>query len=296
MRGYLLILPIGLVAQFVDGTLGMGYGASSSSLLLAAGFLPAAVSASVHAAEIFSSLASGASHLKLGNVDKTVVLPLAAGGVIGGVAGAYFLSNIDSALIRPYIGLLLMILGIRILLTSRKRKGSDIGKRISSRFLVPLGLAGGVVDAIGGGGWGPICTSTIVSTKSGEPRTAIGSVNAAEFLVTLAITITFAFSLGLERFLWHITLPLMIGGVIAAPLSAYACRRIAPGNLSIGIGLVLIVLNLRAVAPVLSSTLGVHLPVKFDLIVVLAAIAAGLVPVFRSLSCRRPAVSEELRQ
>lgn len=296
MTRHLLILLVGLIAQFVDGTLGMGYGASSSSMLIAAGFLPATVSASVHAAEILASLASGVSHFRLGNVDKSITLPLTSAGVVGGVIGAYFLSNIDGRLIKPYIGLLLMIVGIKILLAFlRKKTGSDTGRGVPRKLLMPLGLIGGAVDAIGGGGWGPICTSTLISSRNSEPRTVVGSVNAAEFLVTLAITITFAISLGLDHFLWRITLPLMIGGVIAAPLSAYICKRIAPGNLGIAIGLLLIFLNLRMVAPVLSNALGASLPVKFDVVVMLAAIAVSLLMVLRSLSFRRSVSSEESR-
>ena len=297
MTRYLLILPIGLIAQLVDGTLGMGYGASSSSMLIAAGFLPAVVSASVHAAEIFTSFASGVSHFKLGNVDKKIVFPLTGGGVVGGVIGACLLSNIDGRLFKPYIGLLLMIIGIKILFTFLKKKtGFEVKNHISTRFLIPLGLVGGAVDAIGGGGWGPICTSTIISARNADPRKAVGSVNASEFLVTLAITITFAIALGLETFLWHITLPLMIGGVIAAPLSAYTCKKISPGNLGVAIGLILIMLNLRAVAPALSNVLGVSLPVKLDLAFALAAVTVGLALVIKTLLFRRAVVSKESQQ
>ena len=297
MSRYLLILPIGLIAQLVDGTLGMGYGASSSSMLIAAGFLPAMVSASVHAAEILSSFSSGVSHFKLGNVDKKIVLPLTGGGVVGGVIGACLLSNIDGKLFKPYIGLLLMIIGIKILFTFLKKKtGIEVNKHIPRRFLLPLGLIGGAIDAIGGGGWGPICTSTLISAKNVDPRKTVGSVNASEFLVTLAITITFAIALGLETFLWRITLPLMIGGVIAAPLSAYTCKKISPGNLGVGIGLLLIILNLHAVALALSNVLGVSLPAKFDLVVVLTAVTVGLTMVIKSLPFRIVVVRKESRQ
>lgn len=297
MTRFLLVLPIGLIAQLVDGTLGMGYGVSSSSMLIAAGFLPAVVSASVHAAEIFSSLASGVSHFKLGNVDRKIALPLTAGGVVGGILGASFLSNIDNKLIKPYIGLLLMIIGIKILFTFLKKKsGIKISSRIPSRFLMPLGVVGGAIDAIGGGGWGPICTSTIISARNADPRKTVGSVNAAEFLVTLVITITFAVALGVETFLWYITVPLLIGGVIAAPLSAYACRNVPAGHLGVAIGIILIALNLRVVAPAASNVLGVSLPIKLDLIAALVAVTVSLALVIRSLLFRRAVVGNESRQ
>lgn len=278
MEKYLIVLPIGLLAQFIDGTLGMGYGASSSSFLLAAGFVPAAVSASVHAAELFASLASGVSHLKLGNVDKSITGPLALSGVFGGVLGAYFLSRLPADFIKPYVAVLLLIVGARILFTHLRAERKPIGNpRLPKRFLVPLGLIGGAIDAVGGGGWGPICTPAILATGKGEPRYAVGSVNAAEFVTTLAITATFAATLGLEKFLWGITVPLLIGGVIAAPLSAVACRRIDPGRLGTVIGAMLILLNLRVVAPVVSGVLGVPPLVCLDSALTFGAVALVLI-------------------
>lgn len=278
MEKYLIVLPIGFLAQFIDGTLGMGYGVSSSSFLLAAGFMPVAMSASVHASELFASLASGVSHLKLGNVDRGVTVPLALSGVMGGTLGAYFLSKLSGDLIKPYVAFLLLIMGARIILTHIRAEHRPTGNpRLSKRFLVPLGLIGGAVDAVGGGGWGPICTPAILATGKGEPRYAVGSVNAAEFLTTFAITATFAITLGLKKFLWGITVPLLIGGIIAAPLSAIACRRIDPGRLGTVIGAMLILLNLRIVVPVVSGALGVPPVVRLDSALTFGTVALVLV-------------------
>ena len=257
------LLLIGLFAQYVDGSLGMGYGVSSSSLLLAAGFMPAVVSASVHAAEVFSSLASSISHTKAGNVDKGIVIPLSITGVIGGVVGAYFLSNIRGELIKPFIGVLLLLLGVKIFVRFLWKKSSPLlDSRFSKKFLLPLGFVGGAVDAIGGGGWGPICTPALLSTNRTAPRYVVGSVNTAEFFTTVAITITFAFSLGFDKFIWGITLPLIIGGLIAAPIAAYTCKRIPSGALGTAIGAILILLNIRSITPAVTKLFGVDVPVN----------------------------------
>ncbi|NLN75084.1 MAG: sulfite exporter TauE/SafE family protein, partial [Armatimonadetes bacterium] len=224
MKIHWIVLPIGLLAQYVDGSLGMGYGASSASFLLAVGMMPAAMSASIHLAEIFSSLASGISHIKMGNVERRIVIPLSISGVVGGIFGAYCLSSVDGKLFKPYIALILLALGIKIVWTFARRKpAAKPARKIRKGLLVPLGLIGGAVDAIGGGGWGPICTPALAMNID-EPRMAVGSVDTAEFLTTIAITATFAAKLGLETFVWSITLPLLIGGIIAAPIAAYTCR------------------------------------------------------------------------
>lgn len=250
MEKYLYIIPIGFMAQYIDGTLGMGYGASSSSFLLAAGFGPAVVSASVHTAEIFASLAAGISHLKFGNVDRGIVVPLSITGSLGGVMGAIFLSSLTGALVRPFIALLLLLIGVKVfVIFCRKRLGNHVGGRFSRKLLLPLGLIGGAVDAIGGGGWGPICTPVLVTANRREPRYVVGSVNMAEFFTTTAIVITFAITLGLDKFLWGITVPLIIGGVVAAPMAAYSCRKISPRVLGVAIGVLLIGLNMHTAAP-----------------------------------------------
>ena len=241
-----LILVIGLFSQYIDGTLGMGYGATASSILIAAGLLPALVSASVHTAEIFSSFASSVSHFRMKNVKKEISIPLIISGVIGGVIGALFLVNIAEIIVKISVGFVLLFLGIFIFYRFALRNRITYSKDLfSTPKLFLLGLIGATFDAFGGGGWGPICTSTLVSQNKQEPRYIIGSVNFAEFFATVAIVITFGLTLGFENFLWFITIPLIIGGVIAAPLAAFTCHRVPSRWLGLSIGIFLIILNLR---------------------------------------------------
>lgn len=244
----LIIFLVGFIAQYIDGALGMGYGASSSSFLIAIGLAPALVSASVHSAEIFASLASSVSHFKLRNVNKDIVLPLLVPGIIGGILGAIFLVQIDPDFVKILVGFILLALGVRILLRFFIRKQTEFsGEAFSKKKLLVLGFIGGTFDAFGGGGWGPICTSTLVSRDKQEPRTIIGSVNIAEFFTTVAIVITFGLTLGFENFLWFIAIPLIAGGIIAAPIAAYTCHRIPPKYLGLSVGIFLIILNTRTI-------------------------------------------------
>lgn len=217
--GFLVFVAIGLCAQLVDGALGMAYGLVSSSILLTMGMPPAAVSASVHTAEVFTTGVSGAAHGMLGNVDRRLMLRLAVPGVIGGVIGATLLSRIDGDTIKPWIYGYLFVLALLILLRA-------FGRRLPRGEVKRVGLLGfvsGLLDAIGGGGWGPMATSTLLA-HGGEARTSIGSVSASEFVVTLAISITFLLSIGLEH--WQVILGLLVGGAIAAPLAALLVRRV----------------------------------------------------------------------
>jgi uncharacterized membrane protein YfcA len=216
---FLVFVAIGLCAQLVDGALGMAYGLVSSSILLSMGMPPAAVSASVHTAEVFTTGVSGAAHGMLGNVDRRLMLRLAVPGVIGGVIGATLLSRIDGDTIKPWIYGYLAVLALLILLRG-------LGRRLPRGEVKRVGLLGfvsGLLDAIGGGGWGPMATSTLLA-HGGEARTSIGSVSASEFVVALAISITFLLSIGLEH--WQVILGLLVGGAIAAPLAALLVRRV----------------------------------------------------------------------
>ena len=216
---FLLFVAIGLGAQLIDGALGLAYGLVSSSILLAMGMPPAAVSASVHTAEVFTTGVSGAAHGMLGNVDRRLMLRLAVPGVVGGVIGATLLSRIDGDAIKPWIYGYLLVLALLILLRA-------IGRRLPRGEVKRVGVLGfvsGLLDAIGGGGWGPMATSTLLA-NGGEARTSIGTVSASEFVVTLAISITFLFSIGLEH--WQVILGLLVGGVIAAPLAAMLVRHV----------------------------------------------------------------------
>lgn len=228
---------VGFVAQMIDGALGMAYGVSSTTFLLSIGIPPAAASASVHTAEIFTSGVSGLSHLKLGNVDKHLFKRLVIPGVLGGVLGAYVLTAVPGKAIKPFIALYLLVMGLVILLKALKKTKERVRTR-----LFPLGAVGGFLDAIGGGGWGPIVTSTLVANGN-HPRFAIGSVNLAEFFVTVAEVAAFLTVIGLVH--WQIIVGLIIGGILAAPLAAYACKRLPARTLKFILGALIMILSVR---------------------------------------------------
>lgn len=232
---------MGLCAQLVDGALGMAYGATSSSLLLGLGVSPSISSASVHVAEVFTTGASGFAHFKLGNVNKKLFLCLLIPGMIGAVSGAYLLSDkIDGDVIKPFISAYLLILGIIVI-----RKGIQKNKRkTKTKRLGPLAFAGGFMDAIGGGGWGPIVTSTLLS-KGRTVHYTIGSVNAAEFFISLSSAATFLIFTGISS--WQVIVGLVIGGVIASPFAAILVRKIKRKPLMIMVGLLIIILSLRTI-------------------------------------------------
>ncbi len=237
---FLLFCFIGFSAQIIDGTLGMAYGVSCRTFLKTVAGLPSALaSAVVHVAEVPTTLASGLSHLKLRNVDLKLFLPLAIPGVIGGILGAWFLSSVGDAL-EPAIDAYLIVMGFIILRKAfqKQRKERHIGKAV-----YPLGFAGGFLDATGGGGWGPVVTSTMVAVGHDVKKT-IGTVNAAEFLVTVAETTTFAVLLRDFTAYWQIILGLIVGGVCAAPLAAWICKKIPVRPLLAVVGGLIIALNL----------------------------------------------------
>ena len=236
----ILFIIVGFIAQIIDGALGMAYGISSTTILLSMGIPPATASASVHTAEIFTSGASGLSHLKLGNVDKKLFTKLLIPGVIGGAVGAYILTAIPAKMIKPFVAFYLLIMGITILRKALKK----IREKNAKTRLFPLGLLGGFFDAIGGGGWGPIVTSTLVA-RGNNPRFTIGSVNLAEFFVTITEAATFITTIGLVQ--WQIILGLIIGGVLAAPLAAHVCKRLPSKTLMIIVGILIIVLSIRTI-------------------------------------------------
>lgn len=236
-----VLILVGFLAQLIDGSLGMAYGVSSNSFLLGVGVPPAIASASVHTAEVFTTGISGFSHWRLGNIDRRIVLGLIIPGVIGGALGAYVLTSVDGNKIKPYIAIYLLIMGIRILYKAfRHKETPEIEPK--PKLLVPLGLAGGALDAMGGGGWGPIVTTTLISSGH-TPRKTIGSVNFSEFFVTLVVSITFLLTIGLTH--WNVFLGLMIGGVVAAPFGALLTKKIPAKVIMIVVGLVIIFLQIR---------------------------------------------------
>ena len=232
-----LFVLAGFIAQMIDGALGMAYGVSCTSFLLQLGVPPAVASASVHTAEVFTTGVSGISHLYLGNVDKKLFIRLVIPGVIGAMLGAFLLSEILSGhLVKPFIAGYLLILGILILIKAfREPLFKDEIKNVS-----PLGFFGGLLDAIGGGGWGPIVTSNIIR-KGKTPALTIGTVNTAEFFVAFASTGVFLFFLGMDA--WKILLGLIIGGIIAAPLGALFVRYVKPRVLMLIVGVVIIIVS-----------------------------------------------------
>jgi len=236
-----LFALVGFFAQTIDGCLGMAYGVSSNSVLLALGVPPKLASASVHAAEVVTTAISGFSHFKVGNVDKALALRLIIPGVIGGITGAYLLTQIDGDKIKPWICIYLLIMGLIIL----GRAFRTIVERDFPKALVPpLAIVGGFMDAIGGGGWGPVVTTTLVAAGK-APRFAIGSVNMSEFFVTFAESVTFILAIGGLFEYWRIILGLLIGGAIAAPLAAYVCKLVPRKVMMVLVGLVIIFLQVR---------------------------------------------------
>lgn len=228
---------VGFLAQLVDGAIGMAYGVVSTSLLLLQGVSPATASASVKMAEVVTTGVSGASHHLLGNVNRKLVLQLLIPGVLGGVLGAYVLSSLDGARLKPYISGYLIVMGAVIIFkafrTIRERQ-------VDLRATIPLGLFGGFFDAVGGGGWGPIVTTNLVALGN-CPRRTVGSVNAAEFFVTLAQVFTFVVLL--RMVMWPVSLGLLIGGVAAAPLAALACQRLPRRATMVLVGALIIIVS-----------------------------------------------------
>jgi uncharacterized membrane protein YfcA len=240
---------IGLGAQLVDGALGMAFGLVSSSVMLSMGIPPAAVSASVHTAEVFTTGASGVSHLVAGNVDKRLFLRLALPGAVGGVVGAYVLTQLPGEAIRPFIYGYLLILAVFILL----RAAGRLVPRQEVKRVPVLGFFAGLLDASGGGGWGPVATSTLLA-RGGQARTTIGTVNAAEFVVTLAVSITFLLSMGLQYL--NIVAGLLIGGMMAAPLAAVLVKRVKERWVLVAVGVLVLSISLFQIGHALKGWLG----------------------------------------
>lgn len=235
---FLPFILIGFAAQVVDGALGMAFGVISNTALLWIGVPPAAASAGVHTVETFTTAVSGVSHVLHRNVDWTLFLRLMIPGVVGGVLGAYVLSNIDASMARPFILAYLGSIGVYLLFRGIRHRHRERAPRI----VEPLGLVGGFLDAAGGGGWGPVVTSNLL-VQGGTPRTTIGTVNTAEFFLTATISATFLTQLGWAAFT-HATVGLLIGGVLAAPVGAILAKRVKADTLMTFVGGVLIATSL----------------------------------------------------
>lgn len=229
----LVFILIGFAAQLVDGALGMAFGVISTTVLISVGVPPAVASAGVHAVECVTTGVSGLSHLHHKNIDWKLFRRLAIPGVSGGILGAYVLSNVDGSAIKPFILAYLAIIGV-VLIYRGWRYPPQLKK---PRYVAALGLSGGFLDAAGGGGWGPVVTSNLL-VQGSSPRKTIGTVNSVEFFLTVAISVTFLLSLGLEV-VTQATVGLMIGGVIAAPFGAVLAKRIPAKPLLLLVGVVL---------------------------------------------------------
>ncbi|WAA09353.1 sulfite exporter TauE/SafE family protein [Fervidibacillus albus] len=246
MKRLIVLAFIGLVAQLVDGALGMAYGVTSTSLLLLFGIAPAVASASVHMAEVVTTAASGIAHIRFGNVDKQVVIKLIVPGSIGAFLGACFLSNIPATFIKPFVSGFLLLLGVfiiyRFLFQTHPAQFAE--KKLTKKKSVPLGLIAGFLDATGGGGWGPIATPVLLTGNRMEPRKVIGSVDTSEFAIALSSTLGFLLTLGWSNISLQWVLALMIGGIIAAPIAAWLVKKLPTTLLGILVGGVIILTNI----------------------------------------------------
>lgn len=242
LAALLPFIAVGFAAQLVDGALGMAFGVISNTLLVGVmGVPPALASQRVHVVECFTTATSGISHLLHGNIDKRLFFRLLVPGMVGGVLGAYVLSNLDAELVKPFV--LLYLSGIGIYLLAR---GIFWPPKIKQAKLIePLGLVGGFLDAAGGGGWGPIVTSNLL-IQGADPRKVVGTVSAVEFFLTMTVSAAFVWHLGFAD-LAGATLGLLIGGLLAAPLGAWAAKHFNPKTMLILVGTVLTLTSLYGV-------------------------------------------------
>lgn len=229
-----IFILIGIGAQAVDGALGMAYGITANSLLLSVGVPPAAATASVHLSEVFTTGFSGFSHWRMGNFNRSLFLKLLIPGSIGAVAGAYLVSIIDGAILKPFISAYLLMMGLYIL---RKAFVHHTAQKIArDGTVVPLALFGGFVDSVGGGGWGPVVTTSLLG-RGHPPKETIGSVNSAEFFLTIASATAFAALVGFGY--WTAIVGLVIGGVFAAPFAAWLCQHLSTKQLLVMVGVLI---------------------------------------------------------
>ena len=248
MANFLLLAIVGLMAQLVDGSLGMAYGVTSQSLLLTIGIAPALASASVHIAEVGTTAASGVSHWRFKNVDWAKVWPLAIPGAIGAFFGAVVLSSfITAEAAEPLVAIFLFGLGVFVLarFSFRRHERPVEVRPVSRAFLAPLGLIAGFLDAAGGGGWGPISTPTLLSSGRMEPRKIIGTVDTSEFVVALCASLGFLFSLTFAEIPWQVVGALLLGGIFAAPLAAFIVRLLPARILGTAVGGVILIVNMK---------------------------------------------------
>lgn len=281
MRKLVVLALAGLVAQLVDGALGMGYGVTSSTLLLAGGLSPVAASSAVHLSEIGTSLVSGVAHHALGNTDWRVVGVLAVPGFVGAFLGATLLVGLDAAVAGPAVAVILVLLGgyVTWRFLSLGPRRLRFGPRPTRRFLAPTGLLAGALDAVGGGGWGPVGTTALLSSGRLEPRRVIGSVDTAEFVVSVGGSLGFLVALGREGIAWAHVGALMVGGCLAAPAAALVVRHLPARVLGVCAGGVIVLTNVTTLgehAHASAVTVGLLASVVFTLWVLWVAWAVKL--------------------
>lgn len=232
-------VAVGLIAQVIDGALGMAYGLTSSSFLLAVGASPAMASGATHLAEVFTTGVSGISHLKMGNVNKKLFFSLLIPGILGALIGTYILGNIDGKVLKPYISGYLLLMGLYVL--SKAFRHIRAHHEIDVAKVAPLALFGSFMDTTGGGGWGPIVTTSLVGSGH-DPRTTIGSVNFAEFFLT--VTVAGALFSILDQSVWIIVSGLVVGGLFAAPFAAYITKHLKTKTLLILVGILISLISI----------------------------------------------------
>jgi uncharacterized protein len=250
MRNFIILAIVGLMAQLVDGSLGMAYGVTSTTMLLAVGVSPVLASAAVHIAEVGTCAVSGVSHWRFGNVDWSKIAWIAVPGGIGAFLGAIavtWLATVAEEMLAPAIAVFLFALGVYVLgrFSFRRRERPVRERPISRGFLGPLGFVAGFLDAVGGGGWGPISTPTLLSSGRMQPRKVVGTVDTSEFVVAIAASIGFLLALSFAQIPWQVVGALLLGGVVAAPVAAYVVRILPARILGTAVGGVILVTNMR---------------------------------------------------
>ncbi len=280
MRSFVILAIVGLAAQLVDGSLGMAYGVTSQSLLLTLGLAPALASASVHIAEVGTTLASGASHWRFGNVDWGKVGWLAVPGGVGAFLGAVVLSSVISAeAAEPIVAIFLFGLGVYILsrFAFRRRENPVVERPVSRGFLGPLGFVAGFLDAAGGGGWGPISTPTLLSSRRMQPRKVVGTVDTSEFVVALSASVGFLLALSFADIPWRVVGALLLGGLVAAPVAAYIVRILPARILGTAVAGVILITNMKTFLEAMGVSGGLAIGIYVLIVVVwLAALAHSI--------------------
>jgi uncharacterized membrane protein YfcA len=273
----ILVSVVGFLAQVIDGSMGMAFGISSTTLLLLLGYSPAIASATVHLAEIGTSFASGLSHIRYKNVDWHALLKVGVPGALGALIGAIVLSSVDLNQAKPWTASILLALGLVLIYRFTRPAILGVTRRARARWLGPLGLVGGLVDSTGGGGWGPIVTTSLTASNALEPRKAIGTTNTAEFLVSVSASVGFLIGLGYSNIPWQEVFALLLGGLLAAPLAAWLVSKAPRRIMGVLVGAVVVLLNLFSLLLIFEvSSFAMMIVMLFTLIAITSAVFRAL--------------------